>query len=337
MDKGGLPLKIKQTEVDDIVSLIDDTNKALARHQVKIKTHTKKLAGVEKDIENQKIELEKEIEAHENKKQEIKDLVEQGKSVADKFNSAQEILDKTQEELEVVTQKYQKLKGKVSKFETQELDLTNQIDTFSQNLKQLESSKNACTDKLSELDNKKKVLYEISPELAAPLRVLEAEEVEEIDPRQIKQKMTKLQDKLKSISPNMGAITEFRAKSKECEDRNSELGDLTAKRDNQQNICEQLRKKRLEEFMKGFAAINRKLKEMYRMITLEGDATLDFVDSLDPFGEGIVFSVRPPKKSWKPIANLSGGEKVNYFIKHGYFKDILIISIKYLFSFNIDF
>jgi len=26
--------------------------------------------------------------------------------------------------------------------------------------------------------------------------------------------------------------------------------------------------------------------------------------------EGIVFSVRPPKKSWKNIANLSGGEKV---------------------------
>ena len=27
------------------------------------------------------------------------------------------------------------------------------------------------------------------------------------------------------------------------------------------------------------------------------------------FLQGIVFSVRPPKKSWKNIANLSGGEK----------------------------
>ena len=33
------------------------------------------------------------------------------------------------------------------------------------------------------------------------------------------------------------------------------------------------------------------------------------MDSLDPFSEGIVFSVRPPKKSWKNISNLSGGEK----------------------------
>jgi structural maintenance of chromosome 4 len=45
------------------------------------------------------------------------------------------------------------------------------------------------------------------------------------------------------------------------------------------------------------------------MITLGGDAELELVDSLDPFSEGIVFSVRPPRKSWKNIANLSGGEK----------------------------
>ena len=58
-----------------------------------------------------------------------------------------------------------------------------------------------------------------------------------------------------------------------------------------------------------FAIITGKLKEMYQMITLGGDAELELVDSLDPFAEGIVFSVRPPKKSWKNISNLSGGEK----------------------------
>lgn len=51
------------------------------------------------------------------------------------------------------------------------------------------------------------------------------------------------------------------------------------------------------------------------MITLGGDAELELVDSLDPFSEGVVFSVRPPKKSWKNIANLSGGEKVFYWKK----------------------
>ncbi|ORY93639.1 RecF/RecN/SMC N terminal domain-domain-containing protein [Syncephalastrum racemosum] len=61
--------------------------------------------------------------------------------------------------------------------------------------------------------------------------------------------------------------------------------------------------------MQGFNVISQKLKEMYQMITMGGNAELELVDSLDPFSEGIVFSVMPPKKSWKNISNLSGGEK----------------------------
>ena len=37
--------------------------------------------------------------------------------------------------------------------------------------------------------------------------------------------------------------------------------------------------------MTGFNAISLKLKEMYQMITLGGDAELELVDSLDPFTE----------------------------------------------------
>ena len=45
------------------------------------------------------------------------------------------------------------------------------------------------------------------------------------------------------------------------------------------------------------------------MITLGGDAELELVNALAPFEDGVVFTVRPPKKSWKNIMNLSGGEK----------------------------
>lgn len=48
---------------------------------------------------------------------------------------------------------------------------------------------------------------------------------------------------------------------------------------------EELRKRRLDEFMAGFNCISLRLKEMYQMITLGGDAELELVDSLDPFSE----------------------------------------------------
>ena len=62
---------------------------------------------------------------------------------------------------------------------------------------------------------------------------------------------------------------------------------------------DELRKKRFEEFMSGFNVINCKLKETYQLLTNGGDAELELIDSLDPFSEGVVFSVRPLKKSWK--------------------------------------
>lgn len=37
--------------------------------------------------------------------------------------------------------------------------------------------------------------------------------------------------------------------------------------------------------MAGFNCISLKLKEMYQMITMGGDAELELVDSLDPFSE----------------------------------------------------
>ena len=108
---------------------------------------------------------------------------------------------------------------------------------------------------------------------------------------------------------NLTAIREYRQKEKEYLLRVAALQAVSEGREAARREFDALRKARLDAFMEGFATITLRLKEMYQMITLGGDAELELVDSLDPFTEGIVFSVRPPKKSWKNIANLSGGEK----------------------------
>ncbi|RNF14275.1 putative structural maintenance of chromosome protein 4 [Trypanosoma cruzi] len=60
--------------------------------------------------------------------------------------------------------------------------------------------------------------------------------------------------------------------------------------------------------MECFVRVQERLREVYQLLTHGGDADLELVDANDPF-EGIHFVVRPPKKSWKQISNLSGGEK----------------------------
>ncbi len=121
--------------------------------------------------------------------------------------------------------------------------------------------------------------------------------------------------------PNFSLLEEFNLKNQDYLLKASELAEVEEEWENSRKELETLRHQRLESFMAGFSVISQTLKEMYQMITCGGNAELELVDSLDPFSEGIQFSVMPPKKSWKNISNLSGGEKVNVIL----IKDIKFI------------
>lgn len=76
-----------------------------------------------------------------------------------------------------------------------------------------------------------------------------------------------------------------REKEADFTTRQAEFATATAARDEVRSRHDGLRKARLDGFMAGFNAISLKLKEMYQMITLGGDAELELVDTLDPFSE----------------------------------------------------
>lgn len=148
-----------------------------------------------------------------------------------------------------------------------------------------------------------------TPSTASLLTMLEPEQVKKLNIKKLNYEITLLESELEKIKPNLSAIEEYNRKEQEYNKKKHELDNVTAERDRITREREDLKKKRLSEFMTGFQIITNKLKEIYQMITLGGDAELELVDTFDPFREGIEFSVRPPKKSWKKISNLSGGEK----------------------------
>merc|ERR1719309_1059320 len=158
-------------------------------------------------------------------------------------------------------------------------------------------------------ENKKMELHEVPGEDPDEFKEFTMEELMEINLDELEYELNVIGEKIAATKPNMAAIQEYKRKNEVYLERVAELDEMTSKRDEQRKQHDDLRKMRLNEFMEGFGIITSKLKEMYQMITLGGDAELELVDSLDPFTEGIVFSVRPPKKSWKNISNLSGGEK----------------------------
>lgn len=135
------------------------------------------------------------------------------------------------------------------------------------------------------------------------------DELADMSKEKLKGEIAALEEKTQNVNVDLGVLAEYRRRVEEHAARSSDLQTAIDSRDAAKKRCDELRRLRLEGFMEGFSAISLRLKEMYQMITMGGNAELELVDSLDPFSEGILFSVMPPKKSWKNISNLSGGEK----------------------------
>ena len=135
------------------------------------------------------------------------------------------------------------------------------------------------------------------------------DELQDMNKESLKAEIVVLEEKTQNVNVDLGVLAEYRRRVEEHNARSSDLQSAVAQRDSARKRCDEFRKMRLEGFMTGFSMISARLKEMYQLITMGGNAELELVDSLDPFSEGILFSVMPPKKSWKNISNLSGGEK----------------------------
>ncbi|KAI1075142.1 nuclear condensin complex subunit Smc4 [Whalleya microplaca] len=135
------------------------------------------------------------------------------------------------------------------------------------------------------------------------------DELKDMNKETLNAEIAALEEKTQNVNVDVSVLSEYRRRVEEHAARSSDLASAVQQRDGAKKRCDDLRRLRLEGFMEGFSCISLRLKEMYQMITMGGNAELELVDSLDPFSEGILFSVMPPKKSWKNISNLSGGEK----------------------------
>ncbi|KAH0624117.1 hypothetical protein JD844_007511 [Phrynosoma platyrhinos] len=298
-------LKTQQDNLNRINKEIDQCTSAVTKAQVAIKTAERNL----KKSEDAVLHTEKEID--ENKKN-IQDLTEQlstleerAAEVINDSKKAEETLPEIQEEHRSVLQKMKAIQEEEHLLQKEALSIRLKIEQLDSHVAEHQSKIKYWQKEISKIS-----LHPMEDKQAEELPVLSQDELEAIkDPNIITNQIALLEAQCHEMKPNLGAIAEYNKKEELYLKRVAELDEITNERDKFREAYEELRKNRLNEFMAGFNVITNKLKENYQMLTLGGDAELELVDSLDPFSEGIMFSVRPPKKSWKKIFNLSGGEK----------------------------
>ncbi|NWY50089.1 SMC4 protein, partial [Chionis minor] len=298
-------LKTQQDKLQKINKEIDECTSAITKAQVALKTADRNMKKSEESV----CHTEKEIE---NNEKEMKDLKEELTELEDKATEVMNDCRQAEAALPAVQEEHRGLLEDIKTIQNDEHALQKEALNIKLKMEQIDSHISAHQSKVKywQKERSKLTLHPIEDKPPEELPVLSEEELEAIkDPDVITNQIAVLETQCHEMKPNLGAIAEYKKKEELYLKRVAELDDITTERDNFRQAYEDLRKQRLNEFMAGFNVITNKLKENYQMLTLGGDAELELVDSLDPFSEGIMFSVRPPKKSWKKIFNLSGGEK----------------------------
>jgi structural maintenance of chromosome 4 len=347
MEVGGEKLRAQRAKVDAIKEQISSSSEEISSAEVrKVKAEkqkvklekdhaksTKEAAAATRDLEK----LEEEIQTQGEKADSFKNAVEEAKEALNlkqqELSELKSELDEKTSELNVTRAIEIEMRNKLE--ENQKVLVENQKrlrywdDKLSkltlQDIHDLEFGKPAAESDASHDDapietpeggeESEAVQAEQAPpepqRQSAPLELptYTRDELTDMSKETLKGEIAALEEKTQNVNVDLGVLAEYRRRVEEHAARSSDLATAVAQRDSAKKRCDDLRRLRLEGFMEGFSVISLRLKEMYQMITMGGNAELELVDSLDPFSEGILFSVMPPKKSWKNISNLSGGEK----------------------------
>ncbi|KAL8950235.1 MAG: hypothetical protein Q9222_003724 [Ikaeria aurantiellina] len=308
MEAGGVRLRAQKAKVDGLAEQISTLAEEISNAEVarsKAEQQKKKYQKAYNDGEKELATAAEELEALAS---EVANQVSDASGSKRKAEEAQETLDAKQEELAALKQELDLKTADLNGSRAVEIEMRNKLEenqkVLSDNQKRLkywiEKLGKLALQSTSDLDGEQAV-----EELPQYTR----DELADMDKDSLKAEIAVLEEQTQNNNVDLGVLAEYRRRAEEYTARFSDLQSAVTGRDAAKKRCDDLRRLRLEGFMQGFSLISLRLKEMYQMITMGGNAELELVDSLDPFSEGILFSVMPPKKSWKNISNLSGGEK----------------------------
>ncbi|XP_006901397.1 PREDICTED: structural maintenance of chromosomes protein 4 isoform X1 [Elephantulus edwardii] len=298
-------LKAQQDKLDKINKQLDECASAITKAQVAIKTADRNLKKAQDSVSRTEKELKDTQKEVDDFTAELQRVEDKAAEVVQNTNAAEETLPEIQKEHRCLLQELKIIQDNEHALQKDALSIKLKLEQIASHIAEHNSKIKYFQKEISKI-----TLHPIEDNPVEEVSVLTPEDLEAIkNPDSITNQIALLEAQCHEMKPNLGAIAEYKKKEELYLQRVAEFDKITAERDYFRQAYEDLRKQRLNEFMAGFYVITNKLKENYQMLTLGGDAELELVDSLDPFSEGIMFSVRPPKKSWKKIFNLSGGEK----------------------------
>ncbi|KAM0679393.1 Structural maintenance of chromosomes protein 4 [Binucleata daphniae] len=297
-------------------------------NEKRIEENEKKVSKTE-IIETEKNEeeinkLKKEMELV----KEVNDFEEKRSRKEEKEKELKGLLD----ELKEINKEIKIVKSMIGKDFDKEVEILNEINEKKEVIDRNEKIKKECKKMKNELEKEYKKYSEMITNDDGNSTVdelennsyedFEKENISEINIKKEKpdfcveecnEKIQRNENELKKMkfieNVDFSTFQEYKEKKIEFDKNQNEYKNSKILLDICKSKLSEVKKKRKDEFVKGLEIINKNLKEIYQIITFGGNAELELIDFYDPFSEGVCLSVMPPKKSWKNVNTLSGGEK----------------------------
>lgn len=250
---------------------------------------------------NKKTELIRNIE--------IKDLSE----LKDSLDKKEQMYNEISNDFKEIQNNIVNLKKNLGSDFHNEIELKNQLDEYNEKISDFQNQVEITSSKIKEKQNYLKSLSKYSGDM---INDIECDRYNNLSDQDMKDILNELDIKLKKINNDVKTteidfyVFDEHKKVKNHLDKIKEKHDQQiTKYEEIKNNIENLKNKRLDVFTLGLTQVNIYIKEIYKKLTFGGNAELETIDYLDPFSDGIRLAVMPPKKCWKNISNLSGGEK----------------------------
>ncbi|PRT53420.1 Structural maintenance of chromosomes protein 4 [Wickerhamiella sorbophila] len=311
---GGIELRMQSSKVNDlreksssITDQLAQLNDERARQETLVKRYESTLEDAQRElgcVGNDLLAIQSQI--NQSEKQELNLAAElegeHARSIAatDKAQDLTDTLEQTQNAIDELSSAVIELRKRVENQEARKRSASKHIQEFESKLDKLH---------VYDLRQAADLRYPEEVEPLPQLNRLNKDELERLDVATLEQSLKTSEKLLEGRRIDLTILEDYQTRFGEYTNRRDAVNDAVERYEKLEACTKSLKQRRFEEFMDGFQTISDKLKEMYQMITMGGNAELELVDHLDPFAEGILFSVMPPKKSWRNIANLSGGEK----------------------------
>ena len=242
---GGKRLATQKALFEKASAKLDETSSSMTKCKVQKATAEKNKKKAVRAAEKAEQELA-DVAAHAEKiRGEFKDLEEEAFKVMAKYNEAQALLDEKTAKVQQIQKEYDQLKEQVAGVRAIEVDLTNQLEDVSKSIRDCKQREEAWDKKIAAVEQKYAQLADDTPDMAQTVSLdIVVEELGTYDRGDIGHDITRLEEAISTLKPNMGAIAEYRRREKEYMERVAELDAITETRDAARREYEDLRKQR---------------------------------------------------------------------------------------------